>query len=145
MFKVSSVKILSILIIVITVSYGLITHSRKIYLLYWFQHSARSLVCKNKMYLLGYIIALDKTLFFFNKKIWFFYFSMKTFCGYSLEVHHWGTSNDWGTSNEYPQHIVFMVNSEKIVSSYNFYTKAVFYFCFVFVCFFKAILILFVF
>ena len=30
---------------------------------------------------------------------WFSYFSVKTYCGYSLEAPR------WGASNEYPQHV----------------------------------------
>ena len=56
------------------------------------------------------IIAPDKTFFFFffQPKSFdiFFYFSMKTCCGYSIEV------PCQGASNEYPQHI-FSITDKK--------------------------------
>ena len=46
---------------------------------------------------------------FSTTKYWYFsYFSMKTGCGYSLELPHWDSSKEylhWGTSNEYPQYM----------------------------------------
>ena len=66
--------------------------------------------CKNNSPLpLPYHIAPDKMYFFQLKIIDIFLFLHKNICcGYSLEVPH------WGTSNEYPQHMFLWRNKKNI-------------------------------
>ena len=72
------------------------------------------------IYLFGFLtdilvfhsIARDKALFSAKRYLHFSYFSVKTCCGYSLEVPR------RGTSNEYPQH-VFKEKSYVVGTHYN--------------------------
>ena len=67
---------------------------------------------KNDLELHVDIIASDKVLFLSRKVFIFFFFLHKSICyWYSLEVPH------WGTSNEYPQHMFSWRNRKNIIDT----------------------------